>query len=220
MARMEARAASYGRGQDNASAGMGLTRMASGAMDGVSRNLGRMRELATGAANGTLSDEDRKNMDAEFQQLKEEVKQTFGAEFGSAKLFGGESVSFGVGAGADDKVDVQLPNSSDAAFANVDTLAVDTAAGSAEAMQGIDEAMDAVATAQADIGAAEGALSSAAKSAATSRVHAAASASSIGDADIARLSAENAKTGILKHAVLSMQVHQGLDEQLVGKLLE
>jgi flagellin len=220
MARMEARAASYGHGQDNASAGLGLARMAGGAMDSVSRNLERMRELATGASNGTLSDGDRKIMDAEFQELKSQVKQTFEAEFGDVKIFGGDSASFGVGDGAGDTVEVQLPDSSDTALANVDSLAVDTSAGSSEAMAGIDQAKDAIAASQAELGAAAGALSSAAKVAATSKVHASASASRIGDADIARQSAVHAKTSILKHAVLSMQAHQGLDEQLVGKLLE
>lgn len=220
MARMEARAASYGRGEDNASAGMGMTRRASGAMDGMSRNLERMRELATGAANGTLSNADRQNMDAEFQELKEQVKQTFGAEFNGTKLFSGKSVSFGVGHDAEAKVEVQLPDSSEAALANIDTLAVDSAASSSVAMDGIDQAMDSIAASQSALGAAESSLSSAAKAAATSKVHAAATAGSIGDADIARESAELAKTSILKHAVLSMQVHQGLDEQIVGKLLE
>lgn len=219
MARMEARAASYESGRENASAGMGMTRRASGAMDSMSRNLERMRELATGASNGTLSNEDRKNMDAEFQELKEQVKQTLGSDYAGTNLFSGESVSFGVGYDADDKVDVQLPDASEAALANIDTLSVDSVAGSSEAMDGIDQAMDSIAASQSSLGAAESSLSSAAKAAASSKVHAAAAAGSIGDADRARESAELAKTSILKHAVLSMQVHQGLDEQIVGKLL-
>jgi flagellin len=217
MAKMEARAPGFGAGQRNASAGMGLTRAASGALDGVSDNLARMRELSSQAASGNLSDRDRANIDAEFQGLKEDVQSSFGANFGVVKIFDGSAVSFGVGPASSDIVDVQLPDSAD--LSGIDSLAVDTAGSANAAMDGIDHAMQAVATAQAEIGASESALSSASTAAAQSEVRTAASASSIDDAGVAKQSAESVRVGIMKHAVLSMQLHADLDEGLVGRLL-
>ncbi len=219
LARMEARAAGFGVGQQNARAGMGLTRSASGALDGVSRSLERMRELATQAASGTFSDQDRINLDTEFQSLKDEIGSSLETDFGGLQLFSGDTVSFGVGPDVGDTVDVQLPDSAASAFADLDVLSVSTSAGAAVSLQDIDVAIDAVASAQAEIGSSEQALSSASSVAAQSKVSAAASASTLGDADIAMESAELARTGILRHAVLSMQIHSALNEALVGKLL-
>jgi flagellin len=57
----------------NANDAISLIHLAEGAMDAVSNMLVRMRELATQALNGTYSDSDRSNLNAEFQQLSAEI---------------------------------------------------------------------------------------------------------------------------------------------------
>jgi flagellin len=57
----------------NANDAISLIHLAEGAMDAVSNMLVRMRELATQALNGTYSDTDRSNLNAEFQQLSAEI---------------------------------------------------------------------------------------------------------------------------------------------------
>ena len=57
----------------NANDAISLIHLAEGALDAVSSMLVRMRELATQALNGTYSNDDRSNLDAEFGQLKSEI---------------------------------------------------------------------------------------------------------------------------------------------------
>ena len=57
----------------NANDAISLIHLAEGALDAVSSMLVRMRELATQALNGTYSNDDRSNLNAEFGQLKSEI---------------------------------------------------------------------------------------------------------------------------------------------------
>ena len=57
----------------NANDAISLIHLGEGALDAVSGMLVRMRELATQALNGTYSNDDRTNLNAEFQQLSDEI---------------------------------------------------------------------------------------------------------------------------------------------------
>ena len=61
------------RGNRNVEEGVSLLQVADGALEEVSFLIKRMNELAIQSANGTNSDDDRKAMDDEVQQLKNEV---------------------------------------------------------------------------------------------------------------------------------------------------
>ncbi len=62
--------------QRNAQDGINLVQTAEGALSEVTNMLQRMRELAVQAANGTLSAENRTDIDGEFQQLKTQITDT------------------------------------------------------------------------------------------------------------------------------------------------
>ena len=64
---------SYGVAR-NAQDGLSLAQTAEGALNEVSNNLTRMRELAMQASNGTHTD-DRDTIDAEYSQLLEEINR-------------------------------------------------------------------------------------------------------------------------------------------------
>ena len=57
----------------NAADGISLAQTAEGALQEVSNNLHRMRELAVQAANSTLSDSDRQSLQLEVTQLSAEI---------------------------------------------------------------------------------------------------------------------------------------------------
>ncbi len=57
----------------NASDGISIIQTAEGALDETTNIIQRIRELAIQAANGIYSDEDRSTLDAEVQQLKQEL---------------------------------------------------------------------------------------------------------------------------------------------------
>lgn len=68
--------------------GISLMQTAEGGLDSINDILQRARELAIQSANGTLSDADRSSIDAEYQQLAEEVDRlAFSTEaFGKTPL--------------------------------------------------------------------------------------------------------------------------------------
>jgi len=215
-ARMRARGNSFAKSRENAAAGMDVARTASGALSGVSEDLGRMRELATQAASGTLNDKDRVNLDAEFQGLKAGISDQLGAEFNGLELFSGASVEVVVDPDADAPVSVQLPDGDQ--LANLDALDVATSGGAEGALAEIDAAVEVVAQAQVDLGASDAALGSALKSAASAEVEisrAESRISSRAESDSAGLTA----TDLMRHAVEAMQIHQGLDDAQVADLL-
>jgi len=67
-----------------------LANTAEGALDGIGDSLGRIRELAVQAGNGTLADSDKSIIQAEISQLMEGISHTAKAtEFNSIKLLDG-----------------------------------------------------------------------------------------------------------------------------------
>jgi flagellin len=88
--RMRAQIRSFSAATRNAQDGVSLAQTAEGAMQEISNNLGRMRELAVQAANGTLTTADRAVLDAEYQELITEVDRVAGqTAFNGAKLLDG-----------------------------------------------------------------------------------------------------------------------------------
>jgi flagellin len=101
----------------NANDAISLIHLAEGAMDAVSSMLVRMRELATQALNGTYSDDDRANLDAEFQQLSDEITRISDNTYfngisviGQARTVGGSgtgaALSFQIGYDASDSINL------------------------------------------------------------------------------------------------------------------
>lgn len=62
---------------ENIMAGVGYVQTAEGALNEVDEMLHRMTELAVQASNGTNSDTDREYIDAEYQQIKDELSRVF-----------------------------------------------------------------------------------------------------------------------------------------------
>ena len=86
----------------NANDAISLSQTAEGALSKINDMGQRMRELAVQSANATNNDSDRKNLDAEYQALAEEIKRNLaGAAFNGTKLFAAAAaLTFQVGANA------------------------------------------------------------------------------------------------------------------------
>ena len=92
------------QGNRNANDGISLCQTAEGALDEVTNMLQRMRTLAVQSANGTNSDEERKAINEEAQQLQEEIQRIGdGTKFGGGtnKVFADITTTFQVGADND-----------------------------------------------------------------------------------------------------------------------
>ncbi|MES2959471.1 MAG: flagellin [Pseudomonadota bacterium] len=115
----------------NANDGISLAQTAEGALGKVGDMLQRMRELAVQSANATNSSEDRKALQAEVSQLRDEIDRVAkGASFNGKKLLDGSftAASFQVGAGAGENITVgALVNTSAANLAKITYSEIESA---------------------------------------------------------------------------------------------
>ena len=86
----------------NANDGISLSQTAEGALAQIGEMAQRMRELSVQSMNATNGDDDRTHLDAEYQQLAEEITRTIaGTQFNGLAILAGDagSLQFQVGAG-------------------------------------------------------------------------------------------------------------------------
>ncbi|RMD85037.1 MAG: flagellin FliC, partial [Candidatus Dadabacteria bacterium] len=86
------------QGNRNIQDGVSFSQIAEGAMEQIQNNNTRIAELATQAANGTLTDEQRASLNQEAQALKQEnerILQT--TQFNGTNVFSGASIDTGNG---------------------------------------------------------------------------------------------------------------------------
>ena len=88
--KMKTQIAGLNQASRNASDGISVIQTAEGALIEVEEMLQRMRELSVQAANGTSTDEDRLQLQAEVDQLKDEINRiSETTEFNTKKLLDG-----------------------------------------------------------------------------------------------------------------------------------
>ena len=88
--KMRAQIRGLDQASDNASDGMSVLETADGALNEVTEMIQRMRELSVQAANGTNSESDRKAIQEEISDLREEIDRiSESTEFNTKKLLDG-----------------------------------------------------------------------------------------------------------------------------------
>lgn len=99
--RFQSQISGLGVAQRNANDGISLSQTAEGALDEITNNLQRIRDLSVQSANATNSDSDRSALQAEVQQLTAEVDRVASeTDFNGIKLLDGsfKAQAFQVGA--------------------------------------------------------------------------------------------------------------------------
>src|SRR5687768_8300545 len=146
---------SFNVAERNASDGISMAQTGEGALGEVHDILGRMRELATQAANGSLTSADRGFLQTEFASLQDEITRIQGsAKFNGRALVSStaETITLQVGLSntASDQISVTLGGVSLATIAGGSTvLSGSTASGALSALSTIDTAIGNVSTARA-----------------------------------------------------------------------
>lgn len=103
--RMQTRSQGITVAQRNVNDGLSMAQTADSALSQVSDIMTRMKELATQAANGTNGTGDNANLDAEYQQLAQEVTRTLtNAGYNGLKIMGADAGArdFQIGADSSD----------------------------------------------------------------------------------------------------------------------
>jgi len=219
--RMRSQIRSYGAAARNAQDGISLVQTAEGALNEASNILGRMRELAVQAANGTLSAADRTTINDEVTALTSELDRIAGStEFNGVALLDGTtaSASIQVGINASETIDVTLQDTTTTTL-GVDTVAVDTAANANTAIGLIDTAIDTVNTARGAMGASQNRLTSAYPSIQSARENLSSAESRIRDVDVAYETADLTRNTILQQAAVSVLSQANVQPQLALRLL-
>jgi flagellin len=200
----------------NATDGMSMARVADGAMGLVSDNLVRMRELATQASSGTLSEDQRQIIAEEYNALAaENGRIAESTEFnGQQLLAGGDGAAIHVG-GEGEQDAVIVPS---ADLTSLGGMTMDPADPDA-AMDELESASQHVASARAETGAAQNRLESTIENLRISAESTAAARSRIMDADIAHEKAAMTRNMVMQQANIAMQTQANVQAGQVVSLL-
>jgi flagellin len=194
----------------NASDGISMAQTAEGALGEVHSILGRMRELAVQAANGSLTSTDRGFLQTEFSSLQAEISRIQGsARFNGRALVGSQAVSITLQVGLDntasDQIAVTLGGVSLATIAGASTLiSGTTSSGALSALSTIDAAISDVSTSRSGFGAIMNRLEVAQNSIQTMRLNLSAANSRIRDVDVATETATLSRNQVLAQAGVSV----------------
>ncbi len=206
----------------NVSDGISQVQTGGGALDNVSDSVSRLRELALQAANGTNNDSDREAINAEAQQLREEIGRTLeDTSFNGRPLFNSdEATIIQAGPGSEDQVDIDGNNLVEQAeTTGLNDIDFSSAQGAQDALEVLDDFQAQVDQTNANFGAAANRFESAINNLNTSSENAQASASRIGDADIAREVSERAASEIRGEVQIALRAQANQRDQQVLNLL-
>ena len=216
--------------QRNAQDGISMVQTAEGAMGEAHNILARMRELAIQASNDTVTANDRANLQVEFSALYSEIDRIASStQFnGTAVLNGANGNGLKLQIGANNGNTVTLNISPSSGFQPTMLDANFSGAGSSITSQSLasgtitvlDNAVNAVSTARASLGALQSRLESASRSIAVASENAAAANSRIADADIASSMSEMVRAQILQQAGISVLAQANQAPSLVLQLLK
>ena len=208
--------------QRNVQDGINMIQTAEGDLGEITAILQRMRELTVQGATGTQSEESRDALDAEFQQLADQIDAiASSSEFNGIKLLEDSgAITLQVGARAGQTMDVSLTDVTKGALGLDDAdLAGADAVNARAAMNTVDAALDTVNAARSGLGAAQNRLDFTMNRLAVEQENAAASESAIRDADMARESMEFMRNQILVNMGVSMLAQANFIPQLTLQLL-
>ncbi len=176
-----------GQGKRNANDGISYLQVADGVLDEVTNLLTRAAELSEQAKTGTISDSNRINIDAEFQNIMRTI-----ADIGQNTKFNGTNIygtSATVSVGTFSAVGISVASISSSSIAALGLTAgvnaLSTTAGASAAMDIIGSALDSVSNVRASIGAAMQQLTSVSNSLGIQVENFTAAYSQIRDANIA-----------------------------------
>ena len=197
----------------NAGDGISLGQTAEGALGQITNNLQRIREIAVQSANGTLSDDDRGGLQAEVDQLTQEISRIVDTtEFnGTALLNATGSLTFQVGQdGATNQTvsvstaDLTSIDGYDADLANLKTVDVSTQGAASAAIANMDTSVKTVSTTRATFGAVQNRFEAVISNLQNYAENLTAARGRIMDADFAAETANLTRSQILQQAGVAM----------------
>jgi flagellin len=206
--------------QRNAQDGISLLQTAEGALNEVSAMLVRMKELAVQKANGTYNDEDIANIDSELSALITEIGNIEDkTSFNDKKILQGGNVDIQINHASGDTMSmamVDLGNSMGNIQIGDKTFTPDITDAT---LENIEDAIEAIGTARASLGAYQNRLEHTVNNLGTTTENLTAAESRVRDVDMAKEMMEFTKNNILNQAATSMLAQANQAPQGVLSLL-
>jgi flagellin len=191
----------------NTNDGLSLLQTADGAASSVNDSLTRMKELAIQAASGTLNDEQRGYIQAEYDQIASSISQTaISTEFNGKNIGTGGTISVQTGSSVDDKIDLNLGDlRADSLSVDSASIGLSTSGDAQDAIEAIDNAISTVNTIRSENGASQNQLESSINNLNTFTENLSSAESTIRDADVAFRASEVLKAKLQQQANIAMQ---------------
>lgn len=209
----------------NANDAVSLLQVAEGGMDEIGNMLQRMKDLALQSANGTNSDDQRANLNAEYQELILEIDRVVATtKFNGLDLLDGTDIAatnFYV-----DEGNVALTDTIQVTIDAVDTTTLGVNGGditdeanSITAIAALDTAITTITTGRSTIGASQNRFDKAINNLQNKIVNVSAAMGRIMDADFGKETAEFSKQSIVQQAGISMMAQaKSMPQQLLSLL--
>lgn len=208
----------------NANDGISLAQTAEGALQETTNMLQRMRELAIQSSNSTNTSLDRQSLDAEFQNLLEEINRiATSTSFNGKILLSGAYAStpavFQIGANAGQVISVTIGAATVSAL-GISSTGVATFSASQSAIALIDSAISTIDSVRGDLGAIQNRFESTISNLNNVAENLTAARSRILDADIAQETSQMTKNNILQQAGVAILSQANQTPQLALSLLQ
>jgi flagellin len=210
----------------NANDGISLVQTAEGGLSETSSLLTRMKELAMSAANDTLGDSDRINVEHEYQMMKAELDRiASNTEFGGRKLLNGQGseLEFQVGLGGQKMNRVAYnPGAirSDSTALGVSSGSVLSKESARNTLGSIDGALDKISGHRSMLGSIQNRLQTSSNNLDIYTENMSASNSRIRDVDYAMETANLARANIMTDAGTAVLSQANIDPKAALKLVE
>lgn len=212
----------------NANESNSMLQVADGAYNKVQDILIRMKDLATQAAGGQITNDNRTLLNTEFTQLQSELDRiskgstyngvtlVFSTATGTAASF---TFQIGASTGASDRIGVSLKGVSSASLAISTNVGIGSAASASSAMDAIDTALTSVNSYMAEVGAYQNRLQYTMDNLNTMIENYSSSESAIRDVDMAAEVTEFTKNQILQQSGMAMLAQANSAPQQILTLL-
>jgi flagellin len=196
--RFRTRVNQYTQEAANLQTGVNAVQTAEGGLNVQTEAIGRIRELAVQAANGTLNPENREALNQEAQQLMEQIN-TVGEEtqFNGLNLLNGQAANVAIGTEGGMTLNINASNTNTLGLNGLD---ITTAEGANNALNALDNAANQLSQNRAGIGAQENRFTRAIEQRNIGVENTTAAESAIRDADLARVTTERSRNEILLRA--------------------
>ena len=226
--RLRAQVEGFTRAYDNIQYGINLLNTAEGGMASIQDRLQRMRELAVQAASGILTEADRAALQQEFEQLSQGIAETArNTQYNNQNVLQGYSGTFQTGANEGQTMNVEIPNMNPENITatvgdrtvNLNELNISTPEGAQQAIEALDQMINQVSEARANVGAYVNRLEAGARNVVNTMINTTAAQSRIEDMDMARGVMEQVRLQLLRNFTIGVLAQSNVNTAGVLRLL-